>query len=58
VPFSASKFDFQFTHEHNARAAAAADPDYQCVDLPSEINLSDPAKDAYYRQHNERPAVD
>jgi Bacterial extracellular solute-binding protein len=51
VPFSASKFDFQFTYEHNARAAAAADPDYQYVDLPSEINLSHPAKDAYYRQH-------
>src|SRR5215475_284296 len=45
------QFDFQFTYEHNARAAAAADPDYQYVDLPSEINLSDPAKDAYYRQH-------
>jgi molybdate/tungstate transport system substrate-binding protein len=44
------QFDFQFTYEHNARAAAAADPDYQYVDLPSEINLSDPTKDAYYRQ--------
>jgi molybdate/tungstate transport system substrate-binding protein len=45
------QFDFQFTYEHNARAAAAADPDYRYVELPSEINLSDPAKDAYYRQH-------
>jgi molybdate/tungstate transport system substrate-binding protein len=44
-------FDFQFTYEHNARAAAAADPDYLYVDLPEEINLSNPAKDAYYRQH-------
>src|SRR5215472_15552052 len=45
------QFDFQFTYEHNARAAAAADPDYRYVDLPDEINLSDPAKDTYYRQH-------
>jgi molybdate/tungstate transport system substrate-binding protein len=45
------QFDFQFTYEHNARAAAAADPDYRYVELPDEINLSNPAKDAYYRQH-------
>jgi molybdate/tungstate transport system substrate-binding protein len=45
------QFDFQFTYEHNARAAAKADADYRYVDLPDEINLSDSAKDAYYRQH-------
>jgi molybdate/tungstate transport system substrate-binding protein len=45
------QFDFQFTYEHNARAAAAADLDYRYVDLPDEINLSDPAKDTYYLQH-------
>lgn len=45
------QFDFQFTYEHNARAAAAGNPDYRYVDLPDELNLSDPAKDAYYRQH-------
>ena len=45
------QFDFQFTYEHNARATAAADADYQYVDLPDELNFSDPAKDAYYRQH-------
>jgi molybdate/tungstate transport system substrate-binding protein len=44
-------FDFQFTYEHNARAAAITNPDFQYVDLPDEINLSDPAKDAYYRQN-------
>jgi molybdate/tungstate transport system substrate-binding protein len=43
------QFDFQFTYEHNARAAAAADPDYRYVDLPDEINLSNPANDDYYR---------
>jgi molybdate/tungstate transport system substrate-binding protein len=44
------QFQFQFAYEHNARATAAANPDYQYVDLPDEINLSDPARDAYYRQ--------
>ena len=37
------QFDFQFTYEHNARATAAADPDYRYVDLPDQINLSDPS---------------
>jgi len=45
------QFDFQFTYEHNARATAASNPDYRYVDLPEELNLSDPAKDTYYRQH-------
>src|SRR5215467_10822251 len=45
------QFDFQFTYEHNARANAASDPDYRYVDLPDVINLSDSAKDDYYRQH-------
>jgi molybdate/tungstate transport system substrate-binding protein len=44
-------FDFQFTYEHNARAMAETNPDFRYVDLPSEINLSDPGKDAYYRQN-------
>jgi molybdate/tungstate transport system substrate-binding protein len=45
------QLDFQFTYEHNAQAAAIANPDYRYVNLPGEINLSDPAKDSYYRQH-------
>jgi molybdate/tungstate transport system substrate-binding protein len=45
------QFDFQFSYEHNARATAAANPDYRYVDLPDEINMSDPAKDTYYKQH-------
>ena len=45
------QLDFQFTYEHNAQAAAIANPDYHYVNLPGEINLSDPAKDSYYRQH-------
>ena len=44
-------FDFQFTYEHNARATAAANPDYRYVDLPDEIDLSDPAKDRFYREN-------
>jgi molybdate/tungstate transport system substrate-binding protein len=45
------QFDFQFAYEHNARATAATNPDYRYVDLPDEINMSDPAKDAYYKEH-------
>ena len=41
-------FDFQLIYEHNARATAAASPDYRYVDLPDEINMADPAKDTYY----------
>jgi molybdate/tungstate transport system substrate-binding protein len=44
-------FDFQLTYEHNARATAKANPDYRYVDLPDEINLSDPAKDGFYRKN-------
>jgi molybdate/tungstate transport system substrate-binding protein len=45
------QLDFQFSYEHNARATAITNPDYRYVNLPDEINMSDPAKDAYYRQH-------
>jgi molybdate/tungstate transport system substrate-binding protein len=41
-------FDFQLTYEHNARATAAANPDYRYVNLPDELNLSDPSKDRFY----------
>jgi len=51
APSLGKGFEFQFTYEHNARATAVANPDYRYVDLPDEINLSDPAKDAYYRQN-------
>jgi molybdate/tungstate transport system substrate-binding protein len=45
------QFDFQFSYEHNARATALTNPDYLYVDLPDEINMSEPAKDAWYRQN-------
>ena len=44
-------YDFQFTYEHNARASASTNPDYRYMELPDEINMSDPAKDAFYRQN-------
>lgn len=43
--------DFQFTYEHNARATAATNPDYRYMELPTELNLSDSSKDAYYEHH-------
>jgi molybdate/tungstate transport system substrate-binding protein len=46
-------FDFQFTYEHNARATAKGNPDYRYVELPDEINMSDPKKDAFYRKNAE-----
>jgi molybdate/tungstate transport system substrate-binding protein len=45
------QFDFQLIYEHNARATAANNTDFQYVDLPDEVNLADSAKDAYYREH-------
>ena len=45
------QFDFQLIYEHSAQAAASMNPDYRYVNLPDEINLSDPAKDGYYGQH-------
>jgi len=51
APTLGKGFDFQFTYEHTARAAASTNPDYRYVNLPDEVNLSDPAKDAFYRQN-------
>jgi molybdate/tungstate transport system substrate-binding protein len=55
VPYSVSSlgtlYDFQLTYERNARATAQKDPDYRYVDLPDEINLSDPARNAYYSKN-------
>jgi len=48
APTLGKGFEFQLTYEHNARATAGANPDYRYANLPDEINLSDPAKDAYY----------
>jgi molybdate/tungstate transport system substrate-binding protein len=45
------QIDFQLIYEHNARAMAAENPDIRYVNLPDEINLSDPKMDTWYRQH-------
>ena len=51
VPALGKRFDFQFIYEHNAQAMASTNPDFRYVNLPDEINLSDPAKNTYYREH-------
>jgi molybdate/tungstate transport system substrate-binding protein len=45
------EIDFQLIYEHNARAMAADNPGIRYVNLPDEINLSNPTMDARYRQH-------
>lgn len=46
------KFDFQLIYEHSAQAMASAHQDFRYVDLPDEINLSDPARNSYYSKHS------
>jgi len=48
VPALGKRFDFQLIYEHSAQVMAAANPDFRYVDLPDEINLSDPARNSYY----------
>jgi molybdate/tungstate transport system substrate-binding protein len=45
------KFDVQLIYEHSAQTMASTNPDFRYVDLPDEINLSDPAKDSYYAKN-------
>lgn len=51
VPALGKKFDFQLIYEHSAQVMASTNPDFRYVDLPDEINLSDPAKDSYYAKN-------
>ena len=48
VPALGKRFDFQLIYEHSAQGMASTNPDFRYVDLPDEINLSDPAKNSYY----------
>jgi molybdate/tungstate transport system substrate-binding protein len=41
-------FDFQFTYEHTAAAAARTNPAYRYVILPDRVDLSTPANAAWY----------
>lgn len=52
VPALGRLFDFQLTYEHSARAMARKDPDYRYVDLPDDINLSDPARNDAYAKNS------
>jgi molybdate/tungstate transport system substrate-binding protein len=49
-PALGKKFDFQIIYEHSAQVMASTNPDFRYVNLPDEINLSDPARNAYYAQ--------
>jgi molybdate/tungstate transport system substrate-binding protein len=51
VPALGQRFDFQLMYEHSAQAMARANADLRYVDLPDEINLSDPARNSYYAKH-------
>jgi molybdate/tungstate transport system substrate-binding protein len=45
-----STVDYQVSYEHSAKAAAARDPNFRYVKLPSEIDLSSPDQAARYAQ--------
>jgi molybdate/tungstate transport system substrate-binding protein len=49
-PALGKKFDFQIIYEHGAQVMAAASPDFRYVNLPDDINLSDPERNALYAQ--------
>jgi molybdate/tungstate transport system substrate-binding protein len=44
------QYDFQFIYEHSAMGAAQSNPDYRYAYLPDDIDLSNPAKNALYKQ--------
>lgn len=48
VPALGRRYDFQFIYEHSAQQMAGTNPDFRYVNLPDEINLSDPARNSYY----------
>lgn len=47
-PALGKKFDFQIIYEHNAQMMASANSDFRYVNLPEEINLSGPGRNAHY----------
>lgn len=47
-PAIGKKFDFQIIYEHSAQVMAGTNPDFHYVNLPDDINLSDPEKNASY----------
>jgi molybdate/tungstate transport system substrate-binding protein len=51
VPALGKMFDFQFIYEHSAVGMASTNPDFRYVNLPDEINLSDPARNSDYAKY-------
>jgi molybdate/tungstate transport system substrate-binding protein len=49
--FSIGKqYDFQLIYEHSAAGIALSNPDYRYAYLPDDIDLSNPAKNDFYKQ--------
>jgi molybdate/tungstate transport system substrate-binding protein len=44
------QYDFQLIYEHSAQGAAQSNPDYRYAYLPDDIDLTNPAKNNYYKQ--------
>jgi hypothetical protein len=47
APSLGKEFNFQFTYEHTAAAAATRDAAYRYAALPAQVDLSSPAEAAY-----------
>jgi ABC-type molybdate transport system substrate-binding protein len=48
APTLGRDFNFQFSYEHSAAAAARSNPAYRYVAIPDRIDLSNAANDSYY----------
>ncbi|MBV9170182.1 MAG: extracellular solute-binding protein [Chloroflexi bacterium] len=44
------QYDFQFIYEHSAAATAQSNPDYRYAYLPDDVDMSNSAKNALYKQ--------
>jgi len=44
------QYDFQLIYEHSAAGTAATNPDYRYAYLPDDIDMSNPAKNGFYKQ--------
>ena len=45
-----TQYDFQLIYEHSALGIAQTNPDYRYAYLPDDIDLSNPAKNEFYKQ--------
>jgi molybdate/tungstate transport system substrate-binding protein len=44
------QYDFQLIYEHSAAGLAATNPDYRYAYLPEDVDLSNPARNDFYKQ--------